>query len=78
MTRSSSVRRAREEANAKQRLDELFGLESLFWSAVWSNATCEAFCLHCGPEANEPTIDLRLPAETICASCGKRIDGEQP
>ena len=65
----------RDEAESHRRAS-LFGLESLFADAVWSNATREPFCLNCQDQTTK-SFEMMLPVETICASCGKRIDGGQ-
>ena len=63
-----------DEAESRRRAS-LFGIESLFADAVWSNATREPFCLNCQDQATQ-AVEMMLSAETLCASCGKRLDGE--
>ena len=67
-------RRQREDLDEQRRF-EMVNLDGLFRDAAWSNRTMEPFRLSCEGQA-EDRILMMLPAETICAGCGRRIDHE--
>ena len=64
--------RRRDDLDERRRLD-VVNLDGLFADAAWSNLTMEPFCLSCEAQAQN-RVTMMLPAETICASCGRRID----
>jgi hypothetical protein len=57
----------------QREIGSVMGLYGLLVEAVWSNRTCQAFCLGCRSAAPAPVVELALDGETRCAACGKRL-----
>lgn len=62
-----------DDAEDRSRL-EVIGFGGMFADAIWSNGNLKAYCLRCRAQAPEPSFEMLLYAETICAACGNRVD----